>query len=99
MSESQEDLDKFDQIEDHSKLNHQKNLDLFSEVDLNSTRAQEEFSKRCKMVNEYNVLIDMMKNQDLFEYSSSAHKEIPSTFIRCIDFFQNGKPSSFFNKR
>jgi hypothetical protein len=94
MSETQTQLDEFAPGKEKSKVTLSNNLDMFSELDLDSSQVQEDFSQRCRMVNEYNILTGMMNNQDLFEYSSLAHKVVPACFIRCLDFFQDGKTSN-----
>lgn len=58
---------------------------------LNDQAYKEKFAKQCKVVNDYNDLTKMISSQDLFEYSIMGKKTIKTNFIRCLDFFREGR--------
>ena len=66
------------------------NLNMFSAEDFEDGNIVENFSKKCQLINEFNSLIDMINNQDLFEYSLIENKTMSTNFIRCLDFFHDG---------
>ena len=79
-------------IKKNSFINH--GIFSRSEISDDPNISKELFSKKRKIIDEYNNLKKMITSRDLLEYSSIGKKEITSGFIRCLDIYQNGKIKS-----